>query len=147
MVSSNPTAALVEFAFASRVESHLPAAALARLERQCWAHNMRAGLTGELRHANGTIEQVIEGPWCEVVALASRILTDARHGSIAIRSMRPIESRRFTGWSSHGLGIADADVTIDPVPDNVHRLSATQAATPPVPRNLTQQPEQAQRSR
>jgi len=121
-ISCSPTS-LVEFAYTSKAASALPASVLSRLARQCWAHNVRAGLTGELRHDRGEFHQILEGPWAEIMTLAARILTDPRHTAIAIRSFRAIEARRFESWTVHGLGGAEAlAFTNDFAGANVRRL-------------------------
>jgi hypothetical protein len=103
MVVPHSATSLVEFVYVSRMSRNLPRAALARLERQCWANNMRARVTGELRLEANDFSQIIEGPWSDIMNLASRILTDPRHDSISIHSFRPIEVRRFSTWTSHGF--------------------------------------------
>lgn len=113
-VPCSPTS-LVEFSYASKAILRLPPAALARLERQCWAHNIRAGLTGELRYARGRFKQTLEGPWAEIMTLASRILTDPRHTEISIRAFRPIQSRRFAHWTARGLAHRTAPAIV-PIP-------------------------------
>lgn len=96
--------ALVEFCFASRLADGLPEAALLRLARLAQQFNRLHGLTGEMRRERRNLRQVIEGSWSVVMPLAARILTDRRHGAIAITSFRPIRARRFHDWSSTGFG-------------------------------------------
>lgn len=128
MVSRCSDGVLVEFAYVSSVEAGLPPAALARLERQCWAHNMRSGITGEMRLEDGVISQTVEGHWSEVMSLASRILTDTRHTSISIRSFKPIEQRRYASWKTFGLNLQDASEVIAGADlTNVRRLPSSVA--------------------
>jgi hypothetical protein len=103
MEGQGSAAALVEFSFTSRATENLPPAARLRIARQAWLYNSRWGLTGELRFERGCFRQVIEGA-CEVVLpLASRILTDPRHGDIAVGAFRSIAVRRFAGWTAFGF--------------------------------------------
>jgi hypothetical protein len=95
--------ALVEFSFTSWAMRDLPEAVRLRIARQAWDFNTRAGLTGELRYEGGRFRQVIEGPCETVLPLASRILTDSRHGGIAVRAFRPIATRRFATWNAIGF--------------------------------------------
>ena len=67
---------LVEFAFESQVADDLTPASFARLARQSWSSNVRAGLTGELRLQDGRFVQVVEGRCADVLRLAARILAD-----------------------------------------------------------------------
>jgi hypothetical protein len=140
MIAQCSEGALVEFAYVSQVDKSLPPAALSRLERQCWAHNVRAGITGEVRLEDGTFTQVLEGRWPEVMALASRILTDTRHTSISILAFGPIEKRRFASWSASGLSLdtAPEPMAEGPVP-NVLQLHARPAALAALATPLTVQ--------
>jgi hypothetical protein len=104
MYGQDGNAALVEFCFASRATDNLPASALLRIARQAWQFNSRFGLTGELRLESRRFLQVVEGPCDVILPLASRILTDQRHGGIEVLAFRSIAMRRFAAWTALGFG-------------------------------------------
>jgi hypothetical protein len=116
---------LVEFAFESQAVHHCPLDA-ARLARQSWSSNVRAGLTGELRLRDGRYSQVVEGPCAEVLTLAARILADPRHASIRILALRALPARRHAAWVVSGF---DLGVTQPPP-----RPSAANYSFPPAGR-------------
>lgn len=99
---------LVEFSFISSATPGLPQAALLRLAQQAASANSRRGLTGELRFADGRFTQVIEGTSDAILPLVARILTDRRHEQIAVTSLGPISTRRFTDWTNLGFAAAPA---------------------------------------
>lgn len=103
-----PETGLIQLSFVSQVREYLPCAALARIERQALDFNLANGLTGELHFLNGHFQQTIEGPRVVLLPLAARILSDARHTSIAVESFGAIARRRFRSWRSFGFGSADA---------------------------------------
>jgi hypothetical protein len=99
---------LIEFAFESQVADDLTAACFARLARQSWSFNIRAGLTGELRLQDRRFVQVIEGGCAEVLPLAARILADPRHAAIRITALRSLAARRFAAWTVSGFDFGAA---------------------------------------
>ena len=101
-------AAIVEFSFVSRAAPGLPMAVFERLARQTWSANTRLGLTGKLCFRDGRFDQVLEGPRDLVLPLAARIIADPRHGSISIRSFRPIARRGHCTWALAGFGLSAA---------------------------------------
>jgi hypothetical protein len=96
---------LIEFAFESQVADDLRPASFARLARQSWSFNVRAGLTGELSLQDGRFVQVVEGRCATVLALAARILADPRHGAIRILAFRSLPGRRFAAWTVNGFDL------------------------------------------
>ena len=117
---------LVEFAFESRASDDLDPAALARLVRQAWRNNLRAGLTGELRLEDGRFFQVVEGRCADVVRLAARILTDSRHCAIRTLALDALPARRYAAWTVSGfdLGVPLEEAPPLPAPDNLRFLQA-----------------------
>jgi hypothetical protein len=110
---------LAEFAFESEPAEELAPELLARLVRQCWSSNLRAGLTGELRLEAGRFVQVVEGRCADVLRLAGRILADPRHGAIRVIALRALPARRHAAWSVKGFDLAAAAATAaDPAPDS-----------------------------
>ena len=123
---------LVEFSFVSRLADGLPRAALLRLERQAEQFNRENGLTGEMRVAGNVVTQVIEGCRFVLMPLMAHILTDRRHGAISINSFRTIEARRFTGWTTVGLGSPFPDEIVSRTgTDNLRFLPLTAATATP----------------
>lgn len=106
---------LVEFSFSSRIDSGLSPDALLRLACQSWSANRRAGVSGFLRLTGCVVEQTVEGPSSRVLWLASRILTDRRHGEIVIRRFGAITARRFIDWKVMGFD-ARTPESADPRP-------------------------------
>ena len=120
---------LVEFAFESQVADDLTAASFARLVRQSWSFNVRAGLTGELRLQDGRFVQTLEGRCATVLALAARILADPRHGAIRILAFRTLAARRFAGWTVSGFDLAEtAEAPLRPAAANLRFMPAGVAA-------------------
>lgn len=124
MFKSGGTGPFVEFSFVSTAAPGLPEAALLRIGQQAASFNARRGLTGELRFADGRFTQVIEGSSDAILPLIARILTDQRHGLIAVTSLHSIPTRRFADWTSAGLaapsgplaaGIAAANLRLMPL--------------------------------
>lgn len=126
-----PGGDLVEFVFESRAVESLAPGIAARLARQSWSNNVRAGLTGELRLQDGRFFQVVEGRCDEVLKLAARILTDSRHCAIRVLAFRAVPARRFLTWTVSGFEPgADADCAPEaPVPANLRFLPARVVAT------------------
>jgi hypothetical protein len=118
---------LAEFAFESEPAEELAPELLARLVRQCWSSNLRAGLTGELRLEAGRFVQVVEGRCADVLRLAGRILADPRHGAIRVIALRALPARRHAAWSVKGFDLAAAETAAEPAPDS---------APQPAPANL-----------
>ena len=110
MPGSCVTGSLVEFAFESEVAPGVPTAALLRLARQVSRFNTIAGITGTLCLEGGRIRQVIEGPCHVVLPLVARILTDRRHGAIAVTALRQSAGRRYVGWSVVGVDAAASEL-------------------------------------
>lgn len=113
MAGMAPERGLVAFAFVSSVDPGLSGHALVRLAGQCWAFNLRHGLTGLMRLEAGRIEQVVEGRASVLVPLAARILADPRHGVISIRSFGGAGIRRHSAWRCLGfeaLGVYGGDL-------------------------------------
>jgi hypothetical protein len=109
---------LAEFAFESEPAEELAPELLARLVRQCWSSNLRAGLTGELRLEAGRFVQVVEGRCADVLRLAGRILADPRHGAIRVIALRALPARRHAAWSVKGFDLAAAETAAEPAPDS-----------------------------
>lgn len=108
MANSACIGPFVEFAFSSTAAADLPEAALLRLAQQAASFNARRGITGTLCFADGRFTQVIEGASDAMLPLIARILTDRRHGQIAVTSLRPIAARRFGDWTCAGLAASGA---------------------------------------
>jgi hypothetical protein len=124
MRAHNDCGPLVEFAFVSSMDAALPQAALGRLVGQAWRYNTRSGLTGAMEIDGRKVRQVIEGDVATVLPLASRILSDPRHGRIRVLSFGPVPARRHVGWRVTGLHHAfdaDANVPTDAVVVPLHR--------------------------
>ena len=96
---------LVEFAFESQAAEDLTPEIVARLARQSWSSNVRAGLTGELRLQDGRFVQVVEGRCADVLRLAARILADSRHRAIRILAFRALPARRYAAWTVQGFDL------------------------------------------
>lgn len=73
------------------------------------------------------MRQVIEGPWSVVMPLAARILTDPRHGGLAITAFEPIACRAYSDWSSTG---ADLEPMGTPAAGNLHLLPFVRRQAP-----------------
>jgi len=122
-------ARLVAFSFSSRLEADQSTTALMQLARQIWRDNVRAGLTGVLTRCGTDLDQTIEGPGDVVAPLSARILTDPRHGDIAIRFFGPIARRHYAGWSVEGFE-QPSPVPFEPPPrGSLLSLVARQSAT------------------
>lgn len=93
-------ARLYEFSFSSRL---VEGDAALQIARQSWRGNLRDGVTGVMRLAGGRLEQTVEGPGDTILALAARILSDPRHGEIAVCAFGPIVARRFDAWRAEGV--------------------------------------------
>ena len=120
---------LVEFAFESEASEDLTPEFVARLARQTWSSNVRAGLTGELRLQDGRFVQVVEGRCADVLRLAARILADSRHRAIRILAFRALPARRHATWTVQGFDLAAAPVEAPrPTPANLRFLQARAAA-------------------
>ena len=91
-------AASVIFAYRSVLSDGLPAAVVHRICREAQAFNIRNGLTGFLEIDGRDVHQRIEGDWSVVMPLAARILTDPRHGAIAIEAFEPIAAHEHGAW-------------------------------------------------
>lgn len=102
------SASLMTLKFVSAPADSLSPAELNRIVCQAWAHNMRAGLTGEIVLRDGLFHQVIEGSFDAVVPLASRILSDRRHHRITIDHFGSIPERCFETWRTVGFGMVPA---------------------------------------
>lgn len=94
---------LMTLKFISTPDPTLSLAALNRVVCQAWSHNVRAGLTGEIAMRDGQFHQILEGIAEEIVPLASRILSDARHHHIAIDRFGSIPARCYDAWSCIGF--------------------------------------------
>ena len=114
---------LVEFAFESQAVDFCPVDA-ARLARQSWSSNVRAGLTGELRLQGGRYAQVVEGPCSEVLKLAARILADPRHAAIRVLALRALPARRHAGWVVSGFDLGLTQPPPRPSADSYRFLPA-----------------------
>lgn len=123
----NGDTALVVFSFSSTMSADLPAAAMHRICREARKYNASHGLTGTLSIEGGSVRQVIEGPWSVVMPLAARILTDPRHGGIAITAFEPVACRAYSDWSSTG---ADLEPMGAPVAGNLHLLPFVRRQVP-----------------
>ena len=120
---------LVEFAFESEASEDLTPESVARLARQTWSGNVRAGLTGELRLQDGRFVQVVEGRCADVLRLAARILTDPRHRAVRILAFRALSARRHASWTVTGLDLLAAPAEgPQPTPANLRFLQARAAA-------------------
>lgn len=98
------SATLVSLRFVSRPAESLSPAALGLIVRQAWAHNARAGITGEIVLRDGMFHQTLEGDFSDLVPLASRILSDPRHHQISIECFCAIPARTHETWQSSGFG-------------------------------------------
>ena len=123
---------LVEFAFESRPDGELTPEDLAQLACQSWSHNVRSGLTGELRLLDDRFVQVVEGGCTEVLKTAARILADPRHHAIRILAFGPLAARRHVGWTVSGFARPPASEAISaaaqPSAANLRFLQARAAA-------------------
>jgi hypothetical protein len=124
---------LLEFAFVSRLQETPGPRDLALLERQIWEFNTRHRISGTVSHAAGRITQTLQGHPSVILPLAARILSDRRHGDIAITAFRSVESSSFSGWQSSGFGLAieqadvpDAAVAAVPTAGNVYFLPSAE---------------------
>ena len=72
---------------------------LERVLAQSRAWNSAHDLTGILLYSNGSIMQVLEGPYDEVQYIFARILRDTRHAYVVKLAAGPIEYRHFQQWS------------------------------------------------
>lgn len=98
----------VIFAYRSVLSGGLPAAVVHRICREAQSFNTCNGLTGLLEIDGRDVHQRIEGPWAVVMPLAARILTDPRHGAIAIEAFEPIAVRAHCDWQWHAVGCEPA---------------------------------------
>lgn len=99
---------LIEFSFVSRLDAAMPAEAVARLVRQVWRCNTAAGLTGLMAIRGREVREVVEGDVEAVLPLASRILSDPRHGRIRVLAFGPLLARRYSAWCVEGFAFPDA---------------------------------------
>jgi len=72
---------------------------LERVLAQSRAWNSAHGLTGTLLYSNGSIMQVLEGPYNEVQHIPARISRDNRHAHVVKLADGPTEHRQFQQWS------------------------------------------------
>ena len=72
---------------------------LERVLAQSRSWNSAHGLTGTLLYSNGSIMQVLEGPYNEVQHIFARISCDNRHAHVVKLADGPIEHRQFQQWS------------------------------------------------
>lgn len=103
MFDDHGKGSLMTLKFVSTPDAGLSPAALNLVVCQAWAHNMRTGITGEMALRDGLFHQTVEGPFDEIVPLASRILSDSRHHHIAIEHFGSIPARRYGCWSCTGF--------------------------------------------
>ena len=94
---------LMALKFVSTPDATLSSTALNLVVCQAWAHNMRAGITGEIALRDGMFHQVLEGSFDELVPLASRILSDPRHHHITIDHFGSIPARMHRSWACIGF--------------------------------------------
>lgn len=99
----------VIFAYRSALSDDVPAAVVHRICREAQAFNTRNGLTGFLEIDGRDVHQRIEGAWSVVMPLAARILTDPRHGAIAIEAFEPITARAHSEWRWRAAGSEPGD--------------------------------------
>ena len=123
----NGETALVVFSFTSLLAADLPPAAVHRICREAQRFNVSRGLTGDLQFDGRRVRQVVEGSWAEVMPLAARILTDPRHGAIAITAFEPIASRSQDDWTWSGPALDIAEVSLS---DNLRLLPFVRRPAP-----------------
>ena len=83
---------------------------LERVLAQSRAWNSAHDLTGILLYSNGSIMQVLEGPYDEVQYIFARISHDTRHAHMVKLADGPIEQRQFQQWSMGFKAVNPADL-------------------------------------
>jgi hypothetical protein len=116
---------MLRFVYVSRLSTPAAAVLPSTMEDILLAssrNNARDGVRGFLLCDGVDFAQVLEGERAAVESCMARILSDPRHGDIAVRMNRRFETALFDRWSMCGLTLSPRDDALLTPPDTGYEI-------------------------